>query len=94
LKSLVKTAAAWALINLSGWGCRAVQSRRLHVPERTLPVNISSVATAPPKTVPPSEARESAAVADHDGDADDGVQAVATKAPPAPETGNVVDKTA
>jgi len=57
-------------------------------------MNISSAATPPPKTVPPSEARESAAVADHDGDADDGAQAVATKAPPAPGTGNVVDKTA
>ena len=57
-------------------------------------MNISSVAAGPPKTAATSEARENPAVPDHDGDADDGAQSVAAKAPPPPGTGNVVDKTA
>jgi len=57
-------------------------------------MNVSSVAAGPPKTAATSEARENPAVPDHDGDADDHAQAVATKAPPPPGTGKVVDKTA
>jgi hypothetical protein len=58
-------------------------------------MNVSSAGGASPKpAVPTSEAKENPAVPDHDGDADDGAQAVAAKAPRAPGTGSAVDKTA